>query len=118
MEIKLVPGAPAELNCKIYPLGQQELETLHKYLAEELDKGFIVDRSSPYTSPTFYIPKKDKGEYRLVVDYCKLNDITIKDHYPMPNVQVELNKLKGKWLFTKFNVCTSYVMILHGIVEQ
>jgi hypothetical protein len=45
------------------------LETLRKYLAEELAKGFIEDGSSPYTSPTFYIPKKDKGEYRLVVDY-------------------------------------------------
>ena len=63
MEIKLVPGAPAELDCKIYPLNQRELETLHKYLAEELEKGFIVDGNSPYTSPTFYIPKKDKGEY-------------------------------------------------------
>src|SRR5579863_3089273 len=34
MEIKLIPGAPAELDCKIYPLNQQELETLCKYLAE------------------------------------------------------------------------------------
>src|SRR5579863_8511913 len=112
MEIKLVPGAPAELDCKIYPLNQRELEMLRKYLAKELEKGFIVDGSSPYTSPTFYIPKKDKGEYRLVVDYRKLNDITVKDHYPMPNVQVELNKLKGKWLFTKFDVRTGYNNIL------
>src|SRR5579863_2102276 len=112
MEIKLIPGAPAELDCKIYPLNQQELETLCKYLTEELEKGFIVDGSSPYTSPTFYIPKKDKGEYRLVIDYCKLNDITIKDHYPMPNVQVELDKLKGKRLFTKFDVRAGYNNIL------
>src|SRR5579863_10278591 len=112
MEIKLIPGAPAELDCKIYPLNQRELETLRKYLAKELEKGFIVDGSSPYTSPTFYIPKKDKGEYRLVVDYRKLNDITVKDHYPMPNVQVELDKLKGKRLFTKFDVRAGYNNIL------
>src|SRR5579863_10373323 len=105
MEIKLIPGAPPELNCKIYPLNQRELETLHKYLAEELKKGFIMDGNSPYTSPMFYIPKKDKGEYWLVIDYRKLNDIMVKDHYPMPNVQVELDKLKGKRLFTKFDVC-------------
>ena len=112
MEIKLIPGAPVELNCKIYPLNQQELETLCKYLAEELEKGFIVDGNSPYTSPTFYIPKKDKGEYRLVVNYRKLNEVTVKDHYPMPNVQVELDKLKGKRLFTKFDVCAGYNNIL------
>ena len=104
MHIKLTPGAPQELDCKIYPLNQQELETLRKYLTEELAKGFIKDGSSPYTSPTFYIPKKEKGEYQLVVDYRKLNDITEKDHYLMPNVQIELDKLKGKELFTKFNI--------------
>jgi hypothetical protein len=108
MRIKFIPNAPGELDCKIYPLNQQELETLCKYLAEELAKGFIKDGSSPYTSPTFYILKKDKGEYCLVADYRKLNDITIKDHYPMPNVQTELDKLKGKHLFTKFDVRVGY----------
>jgi hypothetical protein len=108
MHITLVPNTPGELDCKIYPLNQCELETLRKYLTEELAKGFIEDGSSPYTSLTFYIPKKDKGEYCLVVDYRKLNNITIKDYYPMPNVQTELDKLKGKHLFTKFNVRAGY----------
>ena len=81
-----MPNAPTELDCKIYPLNQRELETLHKYLSEELEKGFIKDRNSTYTSPTFYIPKKDKGKYRLVVDYQKLNEVTERDHYPMPNI--------------------------------
>jgi hypothetical protein len=112
MRIKFMPNAPAELDCKIYPLNQKELETLCKYLADELAKGFIEDGSSLYTSPTFFIPKKDNGEYRLVVDYRKLNDITKKDHYPMPNVQIELDKLKGKGLFTKFDVRAGYNNIL------
>jgi hypothetical protein len=112
MQIKFTANAPMELDCKVYPLNQKELETLRKYLADELAKGFIEDGNSPYTSPTFFIPKKDKGEYRLVVDYCKLNDITEKDHYPMPNVQTELDKLKGKGLFTKFDVRAGYNNIL------
>ena len=107
-----MPNTLTELDCKIYPLNQRELKTLHKYLLEELEKGFIEDRNSPYASPIFYIPKKDKGEYRLVVDYQKLNDVTEKDHYPMPNVQVELDKLKEKTLFTKFDVYTGYNNIL------
>ena len=63
MKIKLTPNAPAELDCKIYPLNQRELKTLRKYLSEELEKGFIEDGNSAYTLPTFYIPKKDKGKY-------------------------------------------------------
>jgi hypothetical protein len=42
------------------------------------------------------------------VDYQKLNDITVKDHYLMPNVQMKLDKLKGKYLFTKFNIRAGY----------
>jgi hypothetical protein len=42
------------------------------------------------------------------VDYQKLNNIAIKDHYPMPNVQTELDKLNKKHLFTKFDVQVRY----------
>ena len=69
MKINLMPNAPTKLDCKIYPLNQQELKTLCKDLSEELKKGFIKDGNSAYMSPTFYILKKDKGEYRLMVDY-------------------------------------------------
>src|SRR5260221_75984 len=112
MSIKFLPNVPEGIDCKVYPLNQRELETLRKYLSEELAKGFIEDGCSPYTSPTFYIPKKDKGEYQLVVDYRKLNEITERDYYPMPNVQVELDKLKGMGLFTKFDVRAGYNNIL------
>jgi hypothetical protein len=43
-----------------------------------------------------------------VVDYQKLNDITIKDHYLMPNVQTKLDKPKGKHLFAKFDIQAGY----------
>jgi len=67
--IELLPGAPEQLNCKVYPLTRQETETLKKFLAEELDKGFIEEAASPYMSPVFFIHKKDSPVKRLVVDY-------------------------------------------------
>jgi len=67
--IELLPGAPEQLNCKVYPLTRQETETLKKFLSEEIDKGYIEETSSPYTSPVFFINKKDSAEKRLVVDY-------------------------------------------------
>ena len=42
------------------------------------------------------------------MDYRKLNDITIKDDYPLPDLQHELDKLQGKTLFTKVNLCSGY----------
>jgi len=44
----------------------------------------------------------------MVVDYCKVNDITIKDHYTMANTEMELDKLKSKTVFTKFNIRAGY----------
>jgi hypothetical protein len=68
-QIKFTEDAPLHLNCKVYPLTKKETETLKKYLAEELDKGFIEPSSSPFTSPIFFRDKKDSDEKRLIIDY-------------------------------------------------
>jgi hypothetical protein len=62
VSIRLKKDAPEQLNCKIYPLTKQEDEALRKYLDEELEKGFIVEGASPYTSPVFFIAKKESSE--------------------------------------------------------
>ena len=56
-------------------------------------------------SPIFFIPKKDKKELRMVIDYKRLNEITKKDFYPLPNLCSELEKLSKHGLFSKFDVC-------------
>jgi len=67
--INLKPEAPDRINCKVYPLTKDKQEMLCKFLDEELDKGFIEEGLSLYTSPVFFIAKKDSKEKRLVVDY-------------------------------------------------
>ena len=57
--INLKPNAPSSLNCKVYPLTAQEKVALRKWLDEELKKGYITKSKSPYTSPFFFIKKKD-----------------------------------------------------------
>jgi hypothetical protein len=44
----------------------------------------------------------------MVIDYRKLNDLTIKDDYPLPDMRHKLDKLCGKSLFTKFDLCAGY----------
>jgi hypothetical protein len=48
----------------------------------------------------------------MVIDYWKLNDITVPNKYYMPDTRTELDKLKGKWLFSKFNIKNGYHNIL------
>jgi len=84
--IKLLPGAPEQLNCKVYPLTRPETKTLKKFLSEEIDKGYIEETTSLYMSLVFFINKKDSAEKRLVVDYQKLNECTKRDNGPLPRI--------------------------------
>ena len=56
---------------------------LDKFIEENLWKGYIVPSKSPLVSPIFFVKKKD-GKLCMVQDYRKLNNITIKNCYPLP----------------------------------
>ena len=108
MEINIKEGSPEQLDCKTYPLNDREMKVLKEELDNDLKKGYIKHRMSSYVSPIFFIPKKDREELRMVIDYQKLNDITKKDFYPLPDLRRELEKLSKHTLFSKFDVRASY----------
>ena len=108
MEITFKEGAPSQLDCKVYPLTKAETKVLHQNIKEDLEKGYIHHGTSSFVSPIFFIPKKDGKELRMVIDYRRLNDITKKDFYPLPNLHSELEKLSKHGLFSKFDVCAGY----------
>jgi hypothetical protein len=105
--IDLKPDTPETLRLKIYPMPVNEQEELDRFLEEHLHKGYIVPSKSPIASPVFFIKKKD-GRLRLVQDYRKLNDFTIKNRYPLPLASDIINRLRGAHYFTKFDVCWGY----------
>jgi len=58
--INLLPDAPKAINCKIYPMARGEEDSLHEFIKEQLEKGYIRPSKSPYSSPFFFIKKKDR----------------------------------------------------------
>jgi hypothetical protein len=84
---------------KVYPMSPKEQQELDDYLKENLDKGYIRPSKSNVAAPVFFIEKKD-GTLRLVVDYRKLNSITVKDRYPIPLTQHLLDKLASAKIFS------------------
>src|SRR5690606_7536046 len=68
---------------RVYNLTVKETQALQDYIKENLSKGFIRPSSSPAGAPCFFVKKKD-GSLRLCVDYRALNEVTIKDRYPLP----------------------------------
>ena len=89
--INLVPGQIPPFN-PLYSISQHELQTLKIYLNDILTKGFIRPSSSPTASPILFIPKNNNpAALRLCINYRKLNDITVKDKYPLPLINKTLH---------------------------
>jgi len=108
MAIKLLPNAPTSINCKVYLLNRKETDILRKFLAEEEEKGYIKQGSSPYTAPVFFIGKKDSEELRPVMDYRELNKWTERDNNPLPNIRTALENLQEGELYSKFDLRWGY----------
>jgi hypothetical protein len=60
-----------------------ELVELKKQIAGLQAKGFICPSSSPWGAPVLFIEEKD-GTQGMCVDYRSLNEVTIKNKYPLP----------------------------------
>ena len=84
-----------------------ELAELRKQLQELLDKGFIRPSVSPWGAPVLFVKKKD-GSLRLCIDYRKLNQVTVKNRYPLPRIDDLLDQLQGASVFSKIDLCSGY----------
>ncbi len=73
-----------------------------------LDQGVIQESNSPWNSPLFLVPKKD-GMLRPVIDFRKVNEVTVDDHYLLPILQDLLMCLgRGKKVFSSLDLLSGY----------
>jgi hypothetical protein len=107
--IELKPGT-ALISRRAYRMPPKELAELKAQLQELLDKGFIQPSSSPWGCPVIFVKKKDKT-LRLCVDYCPLNEVTIKKKYPLPQIDLLFDQLAGAKVFSKIDLRSSYHQI-------
>lgn len=108
-EIPLIEGKQPTFS-KIYPLSESRLQALREYLDENLRKGFIRPSQSPAGYPIVFVPKKD-GKLRMCVDYRQLNEITVKDRYPLPLINEMHDRLRGAKWFTKLDLRGAYNLV-------
>ena len=95
------------INCKMYNLTLDEQKELDTFLDENLKSSWIQPSKSPFTSTFFFIKKMD-GCLHPVQDYHKLNNITIKNWYPLLLISELIDKLKMAKYFTKLNIHWGY----------
>jgi hypothetical protein len=62
-------------------MSAEKAEYIRKYVDKGLRKGYIRESESLVGYLLYIVPKGE--EYRVYVDYCGLNDITVKNSYPL-----------------------------------
>ena len=100
-------------NPKTYRHGEYQLqgeraEAIKKLLMEFIERGWIEPSESEWASPVFIVPKKEKGEWRLLVDYRGLNEQTEHDSYSLPLFDSILQKQQKKRILTVLDLKHGY----------
>ena len=93
-----------------YRLGPAEQDELEEEIKDLLAQGFIRPSCSSYGASVLFVPKKD-GRWRMCIDYRALNKQTIKDRYPLPRIDLLLDRLGQARVFSKLDLAQGYHQI-------
>jgi hypothetical protein len=104
--IELKPGTTPIYKTP-FRMTTSELAELKEHIKELLEEGFICPSSSPCRAPVIFVLKKD-GTQRLCADYCALNEVTVKNKYPLPRIDDLFNQLRGACVFSKVDLQLGY----------
>src|SRR5258707_3664618 len=98
------------IHGPIYSLSLLELAALREFLEEHTRNGFICPSKSPWGSPVLFIKKKD-GSLHLCMDFCALNRVTEKDHYPLPLILDLLMSPAPTRIYSKIDLKHAYHLV-------
>lgn len=104
------------IYSKMYPYPMGVVDFVNNEIKELLRNGIIRRSTSPYNNPIWVVDKKGIDEFgnknkRLVVDFRKLNENTIDDKYPIPNVISILSNMGHAQYFTTLDLKSGFHQI-------
>lgn len=108
MKIELNDDQP--IVYRPYRLSQQERREVQDMVDELSKNGIVRESTSPFASPIILVRKKT-GDKRLCVDYRALNRKTIKQHYPLPCMEDQMNRLSGCNYYCTLDLANGYYQI-------
>jgi hypothetical protein len=103
---ELVPGT-APIFKRPHRMAANQLAELKEQHQELLDKGYICPSAPPWGAPIIFVLKKD-GTERMCVDYHSVNEVTIKNKYPLPRIDDLFDQLMGACVFSKIDLRSGY----------
>ena len=94
----------------LYSLSAPESRAMEQYIQGSLAAGIIRPSSSPAGAGFFFVSKKDKS-LRPCIDYRGLNNITVKNRYPLPLISSGFELLQGATIFSKLDLRNAYHLV-------
>ena len=107
--IDLIPGSPIPKG-RLYSISDPERKAMNDYISASLKAGLIRPSLAPAGAGFFFMGKKD-GSLRPCIDYSPLNDITIKNRYPLPLMTSVSDQLQQAKIFTKLDLRNAYHLV-------
>lgn len=112
---KIHTGLSGPIYSKTYRYPVIHTEEVEKQMNEMLEQGIIKHSNSPYNAPIWIVPKKEdkegNKEWRIVIDYRKLNQVTREDKYPIPRIDDVLDKLGRANYFSTLDLTKGFYQI-------
>lgn len=112
-KIRLSDETP--IFTKTYRYPEIHRKEVQRQIDKMLEQDIIQPSTSPWSSPIWVVPKKldasGQKKWRVVIDYRKLNEKTINDKYPLPNITSILDKLGKSQYFTTLDLASGFHQI-------
>ncbi|KAJ0392617.1 hypothetical protein ATCC90586_010571 [Pythium insidiosum] len=107
VEHHIPTGSAAPIRIRRWRHAERERETIDRHVDEMLRAGVIEMGQGPWCFPVVLVKKKD-GSVRFCIDYRELNNVTVKDVYPLPRIDDTLESLGGATRFTTLDLMAGY----------
>lgn len=107
-----IPTATQPINERPYRLPFKHKQEINKQVKQWEEDGIITPSKSPWNAPLLVVPKKPDRDgvvqYRICVDFRKLNHISSGDAYPLPNITDILDQLGKSRYYTTLDLAQGY----------
>jgi len=103
IEMKILLNDESPIFSRPRRFAFAEMNVIDEQIEQWLDNGIIEESGSEFTSPVV-LARKNDGSQRLCVDFRRINKVIVKDHFPLPLIDDQLDRLQKALVFSTIDL--------------